>query len=174
MSVQQSGLVGDIGATNARFALVEPNGAIVRAGTFLCEDHASLADALAAYLRQHDGAKPTRAVLAVATSPQADLVSFTNNPWTFSVAELKAQLGLERLASSTTSTPTLFPFRTSRAAICARSVVANRTPTRPWASSALAPASASAPLPHRIPDMSQFPAKAATSPWRQGATRKPP
>ncbi len=98
MSVQQLGLVGDIGATNARFALVEPNGAIVRAGTFLCEDHASLADALAAYLRQHDGAKPTRAVLAVATSPQADLVSFTNNPWTFSVAELKAQLGLERLA----------------------------------------------------------------------------
>ncbi|MTD93255.1 glucokinase [Hyphomicrobium sp. xq] len=91
-------LVGDIGATNARFALVGPNGDIAHAATYLCEDHPSLADALAAYLRNHDGAKPLRAVLAVATSPQADQVSFTNNPWTFSVAALKTQLGLQRLA----------------------------------------------------------------------------
>ena len=98
MTTEQLGLVGDIGATNARFALVEPNGTIAHAGTYLCEDHASLADALAAYLRNHVGAKPARAVLAVATSPQGDQVSFTNNPWTFSVTELKAQLGLQRLA----------------------------------------------------------------------------
>lgn len=98
MTAAELGLVGDIGATNARFALVEPNGTITHAGTYLCEDHASLADALAAYLHNHAGAKPAHAVLAVATSPQADQVCFTNNPWTFSVAELKAQLGLQRLA----------------------------------------------------------------------------
>jgi glucokinase len=98
MRAMDWGLVGDIGATNARFALVEPNGDIAHAATYLCEDHRSLADALAGYLRDHDGAKPSRAVLAVATSPHADQVCFTNNPWTFSVAELKTQLGLQRLA----------------------------------------------------------------------------
>ena len=87
-------LVGDIGATNARFALVASNGTLTRHANLLCEDHASLADAISAYLAQSGGATPTQAVIAVATSPHGDRVSFTNNPWTFSIAELAAALDL--------------------------------------------------------------------------------
>jgi glucokinase len=97
MSTPNIGLVGDIGATNARFALVAPDGTLSYYANLLCDDHPSLADAIDAYLAQATAGKPARATLAVATSPHGDRVSFTNNPWTFSVAELKARLGVERL-----------------------------------------------------------------------------
>jgi glucokinase len=97
MGTQHFGLVGDIGATNARFALVAPDGALTGYANLLCEDYPTIGAAIAAYLAAAQSAPPSRAVLAVATSPQGDRVAFTNNPWTFSIAELGVQLGATRL-----------------------------------------------------------------------------
>jgi glucokinase len=90
-------LVGDIGATNARFALVASDGALTQTRVLLCEDYPTIADAMIAYLADAKGAAPTRAVLAVAASPTGDEVSMTNHPWTFSIEALRQRLGLQRL-----------------------------------------------------------------------------
>lgn len=87
-------LVGDIGATNARFALVDAKGSLIRAADLLCRDHPTMADAITSYLSAVNGAAPQRAVLAVATTPRDDRVSFTNNPWQFSITELATHLGI--------------------------------------------------------------------------------
>ena len=91
------GLVGDIGATNARFALVTPAGDLTPPRNYLCSDHATIGEAIAAYLANSDGGRPERAVLAVAASLHGDNVTFTNNPWTFSITTLRRSLGLDRL-----------------------------------------------------------------------------
>ena len=90
-------LVGDIGATNARFALVEPGGALTSTRALLCDDYPTIADAIAAYLADAGGAKPVAAVLAVAASPTGDAVAMTNHPWTFSIEALRTSVGLSRL-----------------------------------------------------------------------------
>ncbi|MFA5902111.1 MAG: glucokinase [Hyphomicrobium sp.] len=91
------GLVGDIGATNARFALVTPAGELTPPRNYLCSDYATIGEAIAAYLATSDGGRPERAVLAVAASLHGDSVTFTNNPWSFSMTELRQSLGLDRL-----------------------------------------------------------------------------
>ena len=90
-------LVGDVGATNARFALLKPGGDLTPARSYLCDDYPTIGDALAAYLATSDGGAPSRAVLAVAAAPAGDVVRMTNHPWSFSIAELRTQLGLDRL-----------------------------------------------------------------------------
>jgi glucokinase len=92
------GLVGDIGATNARLAVVAPDGSMQHCVSMLCADHASLAEAIRAYLQQAGLGVPERAVLAVATTPQGDDVAFTNNSWSFSKKGLRSELGLADLA----------------------------------------------------------------------------
>jgi len=97
MSATDWGLVGDIGATNARFALVAPDGTLVRARNLLCDDYDTIGEAIALYLTRTDATRPTRAVLAVASTPTGDEVRLTNHPWTFSIKALGEQLGIERL-----------------------------------------------------------------------------
>ncbi len=75
MSTEQLGLVGDIGATNARFALVGADGALSRHANLLCDDHGSLAEALRTYLDQTAAGGLAHAALAVATSPHGDRVT---------------------------------------------------------------------------------------------------
>jgi glucokinase len=92
------GLIGDIGATNARFSLVQPGGQASPAHVYALNDYPSLPDAIEAYLREEKpGEKPVQAVLAVASPVTGDQVALTNHPWTFSVKALRAQLGLRRL-----------------------------------------------------------------------------
>lgn len=91
------GLVGDIGATNARFALVTPAQTLTQPQNFLCDDYETFGDAIAAYLTAGHGGRPLRAVLAVAATTSGDQVTLTNHPWTFSVADLKARFGLDQL-----------------------------------------------------------------------------
>jgi glucokinase len=91
------GLVGDVGATNARFALLKPGGGLTPARSYLCDDYPTIGDALSAYLAAGDGGQPSQAVLAVAAAPGGDAVRMTNHPWSFSIAELRTQLGLDRL-----------------------------------------------------------------------------
>lgn len=97
MSATDWALVGDIGATNARFSLVAPGGAVSSIRVLACEDYPTIADAIAAYLAETNGARPVQAVLAVAASPTGDEVTLTNHPWTFSIAALRQTLGLRQL-----------------------------------------------------------------------------
>ena len=46
MNATATGLIADIGATNTRLAMVEPDGAITRVRVFASEDFVSLADAI--------------------------------------------------------------------------------------------------------------------------------
>lgn len=97
-------LVADVGATNARFALIGRTGAIEAVRVFACADYPSLQDAIEAYLsadRPATGGSPVRlraAALAVAGPVGGDRVTLTNHPWSFSIRELRRRLGIDRLA----------------------------------------------------------------------------
>lgn len=92
------GLIGDIGATNTRFALVQSDGKTTPARVYALSDHASLADAIDSYLREESPSVPLgEGVLAVASPVIGDQVTLTNHPWTFSVEELRQHLRLTRL-----------------------------------------------------------------------------
>jgi glucokinase len=91
------GLIGDIGATNARFALVGPGRRIARMRVLATSDYAGIAEAIGGYLDTEADSRPDQVVLAVASPVTGDRISFTNSPWTFSIAELQRRLGLRRL-----------------------------------------------------------------------------
>lgn len=91
-------LIGDIGGTNARFALVA-DGEIRDERDLVCADYPDLAAAVETYLREvAAGPRPTQAALAVATPLTGDELHMTNNPWVFSVSATRRKLHLERLA----------------------------------------------------------------------------
>ena len=93
-------LVADIGGTNARFALATIDGEQRPVLSEIRElhgaDYATLADAARHYL-QLSKATVEEAVFAVASPVTGDLIKITNNPWTFSVQALRAELGLRAL-----------------------------------------------------------------------------
>jgi glucokinase len=110
------GLIGDIGATNARFALVGPQRRIGRTRVLATSDYAGIAEAIDSYLGEETDDRPDQAVLAVASPVTGDRISFTNSPWTFSIAELQQRLGLRRLkvVNDLTATALAVPHLTER------------------------------------------------------------
>ena len=91
-------LVGDIGATNARFGLVSPQGAILHWRTYPCDQYSTIDDAIAEFLADRGGhPAPQQGAIAIASAITGDQVAMTNHPWSFSVTALKARLGVERL-----------------------------------------------------------------------------
>lgn len=88
-------LVGDIGGTNARFALAQADapGLLRDVAQYRCADHAGFAEALRHYLAQV-AATPAHAVVAVAAPVTGDRIRVTNNPWSFSVSATAAALQL--------------------------------------------------------------------------------
>ena len=67
MKPQWAGLVGDVGGTNARLALVDEQGHARHPRIFACRQYASLADIVAEYMETTTGKKrPSKAVIAVA------------------------------------------------------------------------------------------------------------
>ena len=91
-------LVGDVGATNARFGLVSPEGEVVHTRTHAVADHATIADAITAYLDERGALPmPRRGAIAIASAITGDHVAMTNHPWSFSISALKSQLGFDRL-----------------------------------------------------------------------------
>lgn len=88
------GLVGDIGATNARFALVDPGRKIAHIRVLAASDYDGIAEAIDAYLAAEADGRPDQAILAVASPMTGDRISFTNSPWTFSILELQRRLGM--------------------------------------------------------------------------------
>lgn len=91
-------LVGDIGATNARFALFRPESGMTAARVFASQAHTDIADAIAAYLAEEaPSARPTVGVLAIAAAVVGDRVRMSNHPWAFSIEDLRTRLGLDAL-----------------------------------------------------------------------------
>ncbi|HEX5127792.1 MAG TPA: glucokinase [Rhodocyclaceae bacterium] len=91
-------LVGDVGGTNARFALIEaPGGAPARIVTLHSGDYVGPVEAIRAYLSQGNLPAPHSAAIAIATPVKGDAISMTNHPWKFSIEATRQALGLERL-----------------------------------------------------------------------------
>ena len=90
-------LVGDIGGTNARFAIADLDTLSVNhVAVHPCRDFPSLEDALRAYVATLKQA-PTRACLAVAAPLRSETVRMTNLNWTFTADSLRAATGIEDL-----------------------------------------------------------------------------
>lgn len=90
-------LVGDIGGTNCRLALVH-NGELVRESisTYADAAYPCLVDAIRAYLREQR-AEIDAACLAIAGPITGDEIQLTNNAWHFSIAQTRRELGLKAL-----------------------------------------------------------------------------
>jgi glucokinase len=85
-------LLADVGGTNVRFAVLR--GTDLGPVTYLeVADHASFADAMAAYLGGANGTV-SGAVLAVAGVVTNERCALTNNDWIVDAAELRARFGL--------------------------------------------------------------------------------
>jgi glucokinase len=91
-------LVGDIGGTNARFALTAgQNQALGHALTFSTSAFADLQSAISAYLQQTGVSGVRRACVAIANPIDGDWLRMTNNDWAFSIEATRTGLGLDEL-----------------------------------------------------------------------------
>lgn len=92
-------LIGDIGGTNARFALVRSGGVIPEAVAVLtCKNYDNLDDAIVDYCQRTGVTEVQGACLAVAATPGlGTLVKMTNNHWCFDSEELRRQFGWDFL-----------------------------------------------------------------------------
>ena len=99
MSGNSLALVGDIGGTNARFALTDlcaPQVELTASRSLPNAQFASIQHAIEHYLAEV-GAQPVQAALAVACPVGKDEIRLTNRAWSFSRRELQQTLGLEQL-----------------------------------------------------------------------------
>lgn len=92
-----SALIGDIGGTNARLALIDlKTGVMSDPIIYSAVDNPSLESVIRRF-RDECGASFKEACIAIACPITGDHVKMTNNPWEFSIAEMKRSLGLETL-----------------------------------------------------------------------------
>lgn len=99
MNPSSLALVGDIGGTNARFALVDLDAAKIElreSKSLPNADFASLQHAIEHYL-SGVADQPARAALAVACPVGSDEIRLTNRAWSFSRSELQRKLGFSEL-----------------------------------------------------------------------------
>jgi glucokinase len=90
-------LIGDIGGSNARFAVSE-NGAYDNLRHVGVGQFASLHEALISYIDSlPPSLRPSEAALAIAGPVFGDRIALTNHDWSFSISELKASLKLSSL-----------------------------------------------------------------------------
>ena len=91
-------LVGDIGGTNARFALVPADSRVPRDEQVMhCADFQGLEHAIGRYLADHGNPTIREAALDVATGITGDYIHLTNGPWGFSIEQTRRNLGLDQL-----------------------------------------------------------------------------
>lgn len=95
MTTTTYSLVGDIGGTNARFALVRSGETTPEAVKVLaCRDYDNLDSAIGDYFRRVGIAEVQGACLAVAATPASGTqVRMTNNHWCFDSEEVRSQFG---------------------------------------------------------------------------------
>jgi len=91
-------LLGDVGGTNARFAWQDGDGAPLRdIATLPTADHATLADAITAYLKRLGRTAPPWCAIGIANPITGDHIRMTNSHWAFSITAMRQALGFERL-----------------------------------------------------------------------------
>lgn len=98
-------LVGDVGGTNARFALYRysfdnpKRGEIVHREIRGVREYGDFSSAMNAYLESQSltGAELEGASLAVASAVVGDEIQFTNSPWKFSIPGIRKQFGFRKL-----------------------------------------------------------------------------
>lgn len=90
-------LIGDIGGTNVRFAMLQ-DGEILNEQVLKCADHAGLAPAARAYIKNISPSQiPDSAAFAIAGPVLGDRFQMTNHPWSFSISDVRDKLGLKDL-----------------------------------------------------------------------------
>ena len=90
-------LVGDIGGTNARFGWIESAQAPpTDIETLPCADYPSVVAAVRHYLAKTGKGQPVWCAIGIANPVVGDRVQMTNHHWSFSISEVKRELGLER------------------------------------------------------------------------------
>lgn len=91
-------LIGDIGGTNARFAMADAKTPGFSADhTLKCRDFATAEDAIRHYLDVVGATKPTAICLAAAGPIVDERVRFTNNPWIIEASALKDTFDTEQV-----------------------------------------------------------------------------
>lgn len=91
-------LIGDIGGTNARFALADPKQpGFSKEATLQCADFASADLAIRQYLEDVGAKSPDVICLAAAGPIVEQRVRFTNNPWSIAASELGERFGIRRV-----------------------------------------------------------------------------
>jgi glucokinase len=91
-------LVGDIGGTNARFAMQLSQGSPISEPIALpCSEFPGPAEAIQQYLELTGLPPPNWAALAFATAISGDILAMTNNGWKFSISELGEKLAVSNL-----------------------------------------------------------------------------
>jgi glucokinase len=91
-------LIGDIGGTNARFALATPDRPGFHSVLELqCEDFATADDAISHYLSATKAASPDAVCLAAAGPIIDERVKVTNNHWDISAVETRADFDVENV-----------------------------------------------------------------------------
>ncbi|MGB5166062.1 MAG: glucokinase [Woeseiaceae bacterium] len=89
-------LIGDIGGTNARFALAEDSEQAYTSEQILkCADYPSADAAIRHYLDSVGAAEPAAICLAAAGPVTNQTVKFTNNNWTIAVSDLQDVFGIQ-------------------------------------------------------------------------------
>src|SRR3979411_2021790 len=87
-------LLGDIGATNARFSLLA-NGVLGAVACFEVARHPQFTDVVAEFLDRHRGqGQVTEALIAVAGPVEQERCALTNCSWTIDARELRTTFGL--------------------------------------------------------------------------------
>src|SRR5690349_21941563 len=90
-----SALLGDIGATNARFSLLV-NGNLNAISSFEVSKFGQFADALAIFLKENcRETQIHKALLAVAGPVKGQRVALTNSSWVIDISELQTVFGLQ-------------------------------------------------------------------------------
>ena len=87
-------LVGDVGGTNARFGLLTPQG-LRDVRVLACADHPTFAAALRSYLAAVGVTTVRHVAIGIANPVYGDHIQMTNHHWAFSIAQTRAELGLE-------------------------------------------------------------------------------
>jgi glucokinase len=91
-------LIGDIGGTNARFALASANDVgFEKPLTLKCADFASSVAAIRHYLDEVTASSPAAICLAAAGPVIADTIKVTNNHWALSVEEIRRELDTDKV-----------------------------------------------------------------------------
>lgn len=90
-------LLGDVGGTNARFALqLSPGADLSDIRTVPTRDHHTLEAAMRHYLHKAGEVRPAQAAIGIANPVVGDWVQMTNHHWAFSIEAMRQSLGLQR------------------------------------------------------------------------------